>query len=157
MKYCTKCGAELADDAKFCTVCGMAFEDVAPQAEETPVVEVQAPETEAVPFVEEVSQVAPAASQAPVVNSALAGQILKFGILGIAFSSVVSILGIIFGAIARKKGKQYLLETGTERLSGKAKAGYILGKAGVIVGIIATVVWFIYFVIMLAAGMSYMY
>ena len=30
-KICSKCGAEMPDDAKFCTKCGQSFEKIAPQ------------------------------------------------------------------------------------------------------------------------------
>ena len=30
MKYCTKCGAQLSDDAAFCTACGTSVNDSAP-------------------------------------------------------------------------------------------------------------------------------
>ena len=67
---------------------------------------------------------------------------LVFGILSLVFSVV---LGIIFGAIGRKKGNAYVAQGGT--LTGASKVGYILSKVGLILSIIATVFFVIYIVV----------
>jgi hypothetical protein len=36
MKYCSKCGTELADDAAFCVKCGTATQAPAPEQTQTP-------------------------------------------------------------------------------------------------------------------------
>ena len=72
----------------------------------------------------------------------LSTQTLTFGILGLAFAGS-SILGIIFSAIGMKKAKAYVEQFG--ELTGKAKIGRILAKVGLIVSIIMTVFWVLYF------------
>lgn len=51
MKYCTKCGAQLVDEARFCSKCGTKVEDAPinnnqPVVEEKPVEVKEAPQTE---------------------------------------------------------------------------------------------------------------
>ena len=75
--------------------------------------------------------------------------LLVFGILSLVFSVVV---GIILGAIGRKKGKEYVAQGGT--LTGASKVGFILCKVGLILSIIATICFVIY-IIAFAAGYSY--
>ena len=133
--YCTKCGAEIAEGAAFCTNCG----EPAVKAEEV----VEAVEEKAA---EIVTEAAPAATSAPAANPT---PVLVMGIIAIA-TCAYGILGIIFGAIGKKKAKAYLAETGS--LTGAAKVGSILAKVGLIVGIVMTVVWLIYIIIAVAAG-----
>lgn len=71
--------------------------------------------------------------------------LLVFGILSLVFSSIV---GIILGAIGRKKGKAYIAQGGT--LTGASKVGYILSLVGIILGIIVTV----YLVIVIIAAIA---
>lgn len=70
--------------------------------------------------------------------------ILPWGILSVAFAEL-GILGIIFGAIGRSKAKNY---PGT--LTGAAKVGAILSKVGLILGIVMTVFWVLYIIILVA-------
>ena len=74
---------------------------------------------------------------------------LTFGILSLVFCGI---LGIIFGAIGRKKGKEFIAQGG--ELAGAAKVGFILSKVGVILGIIATIVIAIYLIVIIAAAAS---
>ena len=73
--------------------------------------------------------------------------LLVFGILSLALGGIV---GIILGSIGRKKGNQYIFQGGN--LTGQAKVGYILSKAGIIVSIISLVVIVIYIIV--AAGLG---
>ena len=59
---------------------------------------------------------------------------LVFGILSLVLGPV---LAIIFGAIGRKKGKEFLAQGG--ELVGASKVGFILSKIGFILGIICTI------------------
>lgn len=73
-----------------------------------------------------------------------------FGILSLQFSCapILSILGIIFGALAKKWASSIIDNypyTGARLF---AKAGHITGKIGVILGIIFTVFWAIYFTVL---------
>lgn len=78
--------------------------------------------------------------------------VLTMGILALAFCGS-GLLGIIFGAIGKKKAKAYVDYYG--ETTGQVKAGSIMSKIGFIVGIIMTVIWVIYIIIMVAAMASY--
>ena len=71
--------------------------------------------------------------------------LLVLGILSLVFTSIV---GIILGAIGRKKGKAYIAQGG--QLTGASKVGYILSLVGLILGIVVTVIYVIAF----AAGIA---
>lgn len=75
---------------------------------------------------------------------------LTFGILSLVFCGILGILGIIFGAIGRKKGKEFIAQGG--ELAGSSKVGFILSKVGLILGIIATIVIAIYLIVFIAAA-----
>lgn len=70
---------------------------------------------------------------------------LTFGILSLVFSAV---LGIIFGAIGKKKGNEFIAQGGT--LTGASKVGYILSKIGFILAIISTIICVIYIILIIA-------
>ena len=78
--------------------------------------------------------------------------LLVFGILSLALCYIV---GIILGAIGRKKGNAYIAQGGT--LTGASKVGYILCKVGFIVSIVATVFITIYIIVIAAALGSHSY
>ena len=73
---------------------------------------------------------------------------LVFGILSLVLGSIV---GIILGAIGRKKGNEFIAAGGT--LTGSAKVGYILSKVGIILGIITTILIVLY-VILIGVGIA---
>lgn len=96
-----------------------------------------------------VTDAAPAAGVNPVF-----GETLKWGIMALAFASTfwISFLGIVFGLKAKKTSEEALAANNGAPLSGKAKVGSILGKIGLIVGIVMTAFLAIYlFVIMIMA------
>lgn len=72
---------------------------------------------------------------------------LTFGILSLVFSVV---LGIIFGAIGRKKGKEFVAQGG--ELTGASKVGFILSKVGLILSILSTIFFVIYMIVIIAAA-----
>ena len=75
---------------------------------------------------------------------------MVFGIIAACFacSPFISVLGIIFGAIAKNKGTKIILASPASAATRNfAKAGRITGKIGLIGGIIMTVVWTFYFFI----------
>lgn len=74
---------------------------------------------------------------------------LTFGILSLVFCGILS---IIFGAIGRKKGKEFIAQGG--ELAGSSKVGFILSKVGLILGIIATIVIAIYLIVIIAGVAS---
>ena len=85
--------------------------------------------------------------QQPVQQTSAQPNLLVFGILSLVFSSIV---GIILGAIGRKKGKEYIAQGG--ELTGASKVGFILSKVGIILGIVATIVIIIYAIIAAVSG-----
>ena len=82
--------------------------------------------------------------------------ILTFGILAIAFGSTfyLSFLGIVFGAIARSKAKTYLM---SYPLVGRAKVGRILGTVGFVLGIVLTVFFTLWLIVVVFALNSSIY
>ena len=77
--------------------------------------------------------------------------LLVLGILAVVLAEL-GIPGIILGAIGRSKGKKFVQAGGT--LTGAAKVGYILSLVGLILGIVMTVFWVIYLIVIIAAGAS---
>lgn len=73
----------------------------------------------------------------PIRNQGPQPNTLVFGILSLVLCGFFGILGIIFGAIGRGKGNNYVRQGGT--LTGASKAGYILSLLGLIFGIIMLV------------------
>ena len=73
--------------------------------------------------------------------------VLTMGILALAFMGS-GILGIIFGAIGKNKAKAYVDYYG--ETTGQVKAGSIMSKIGFIVGIIMTVIWVLYIILVAA-------
>lgn len=139
--FCPNCGTNVPEGANACPNCG-TFLNAAQPAPEAPVY--QAPPV-----------------QQPIYNAAPVNTvpynttpILVFGILAIAFACTfyLSFLGIVFGAMTKGKVNAYLAQG--YALSGKAKVGSILGKVGLIVGIVMTAIfaiWLLVIVILAAA------
>ncbi|GEM_PF-3594557 len=166
MSFCQKCGAPIEEGAKFCTICGNPVEEKAAEAVqqtvyEAPVYETtsyEAPSYEATPVqeyntYESVSQV-----EAPVYGAnyeveSLSKSSMVLGIVGLCLSLLgfTSIVGIILSAVGLSKAKKVMNILNVRALSGKAKAGHILGKAGIIAGILMTIFMVIYFAIVVLA------
>ncbi len=106
--HCRYCGAPLPEAAAFCSACG------APNA----------PDGMYMPYM---VPVAPDPEEAQ-----RASDILRWGIMGLAFALNFPILGIIFSKIGRNKALDYLEQIGP--WTGKTKVGAILAKAGIIAG-----------------------
>lgn len=136
--FCKSCGNQLPDNAAFCPNCGASF---APAANVDPT-----PVTYAAPINTPSYDSAPAPSPTPI---------LVFGIIALAMacSFWLSFVGIIFGALTRSKVNAYEMQGGQP--SGMVKTGSKLGKAGLIVGIIMTVLFVVYLIVIAAIGASY--
>lgn len=78
---------------------------------------------------------------------------MVFGIIAAYFAWIpfTSIAGIIFGAIAKNKGLAIVNENPASAATRNfAKAGRITGKVGFIAGIIMTIFWSLYFILIIA-------
>ena len=127
--FCTKCGRELADTETYCPYCGQIFShlDGSPY------------------FVPD-----------DTVKDQMAGNVLTWGILSLAFSlsGCLSLLGFIFSFIAKSRALAYRNVFGV--LEGKAKVGRILGKVGFGLGLGYSIFFALYFVAIVALAMSEM-
>lgn len=128
--FCPNCGTNAPDGARACPNCG-TFLNAQPEAP----------------------------AQQPIYNAAPVSTIpynttpiLVFGILALALAGGTGIVGIIFGILTKKKVNEYLGLGG--QLTGKAKVGSILGKVGLILGIVMTVFWAIYITVIIIAAMA---
>lgn len=161
--FCHNCGNALEDGAKFCPNCGTPVAVPEVHTPEEPAAEKIAETVCEEPAVEAPVYEAPAAPvyQAPVAEPAvdptlngMSKSILIFGIIGLAFSCsfYLSLLGIIFSAIGKGKVKAFLAAGG--QLTGKAKVGNILAKVGLILGIVLTVFFVIWLIVIIVAAIS---
>lgn len=131
--FCQKCGNNVADGSTFCPVCGNAMPSPQPAQQVQP------------------AQPTTYYQQAQPTTTSSPGKILAMGIVSLALSTapLAGIASIILGALLFGKVDRYYSEGGLP--SGQVKAGRGLGKAGLIVGIVFTVIWIIYFFGMIAA------
>lgn len=171
--YCSACGFKLKDNSKFCSSCGNPI-----TAEQTPAAAVAAQEyvpgqetvqIQTQPAIRPSNETAKAQMQNAVATpqhqyqdqyqpevapetSEKQNPILIFGIIALAaaVSSMLSFLGIIFGAVAMNKAKKYIELTGHS--PARVSVGKALGKAGLIAGIVMTVFWTLYIVFFVAIG-----
>lgn len=131
--FCRNCGAQIPDDSIFCAACGAQTygEPVNDQQQNHYTPEQNAYNSEA-------------------ENESIASDALRYGIMGLAFSQSVflSILGIIFSSIAKKKAAEYYRRTG--KYGAKAGVGRGLGIGGLALGIFATVFFTIYVIVIAA-------
>ena len=147
--FCQNCGNQIADNTNVCPFCGAPTGAAPVNNNQQPNYGYQQPQPQ--------YQAQP---QQPVVNAtpqmeAQSKSVLTFGILAIAFgcSFFLSFLGIIFGAIAGRKANEFIGMCGV--LYGRAKVGKILGKIGLILGIVLTVFFVIYLFAIIIVALRY--
>ena len=177
--FCPKCGSQVPDGIKFCPTCGNpmqaaapapqpVYQEPAPQPvyqDPTPVVNPQPVYQDPTPVYQDPTPVyqdpapvynniyqepAPQPVKATVDDGGASTPILILGIVGLATAFLpymISIVGIIVSAIGKGKAKNYRAQFGD--LFGKAKVGNGLAKAGVIVGILMTILWFIIIIVLI--------
>ena len=132
--FCSKCGNQLPEDARFCEHCGTPAETPAPATAEI------AP--------------APVKEQTDPELNSMATNTLILGIVGLALSEM-GLPGWIVSSIGLKKAAEFERKAG--KLYGKAKTGRLLAKIGKIVGIVMTiylVMFFIAYFGLLIVGLS---
>ena len=131
--FCRHCGRQLKGDENFCPSCGTAnvtdTADTADTAEsyglrydfgnENPMDEIR--------------------------RSELSGQVLKWGILSLAFaeSGILALLGFIFSFVAAGKARRFRREFGAP--DGRCRTGYILSRVGFGLGLGLTIFFTLYF------------
>ena len=128
---CNNCGSQIDENTNRCSACGRTAN------EDRPDVSVAS------------TYKGPMGNPTPV---------LIWGIIGLAFSCsfYLSVLGIIFSIVGLKKAQSYFDFCGTG--SNQANIGRKLSKAGIIVGIILTILFVIYIVFiskLLNSGLHY--
>jgi hypothetical protein len=124
--FCKNCGRQLDEGESYCPICGT----------------VNSPEAAATGY------------SVPVMDDSvkdrMAGEVLKWGILSLAFAiSCLSLLGFIFSFTAKRKSAEFLNYFGV--LEGRARVGHILGRVGFGVGLGYTIFFVIYFAIIIFA------
>lgn len=96
----------------------------------------------------------PAPASSAMVDS-LSSSALTFGILSVCFCwvPILSIMALVFGAVAKKKGNTVRAMNGS--ITGKAKAGHILGCVGLGCSIGMTVFWTVYIILLVGVACAY--
>ena len=158
MAFCSNCGKELDGGIKFCPVCGTPAE-AAPAAEPVytaPVYEAPKAEPVYTAPVYEAPKAAPSYNPNPVAEvENMVGEAFSSGLAATicAWFPVASIIAIGKGSKALKKREeaQKMAEAYGVTLPGKNIAARILGMVGKIGGIVMTVFWPLYIIILIAA------
>ncbi len=116
--FCPKCGAAINENQRVCPACGHPIAG------------------------EENNVTAATTYKGPLANPV---PVLVWGILGLSFalSFVLSFLGIIFSAVGLHKATSYYAFTGSAP-SNMVRIGRKLSIAGLIVGIILTILFILY-------------
>ncbi len=161
--YCKSCGAPLTDGAKFCTACGAPVMQLTPDPEPpkaAPILDMPEPTAPMyTPVAEEPVYAAPVyAAPESIIPQGTVDSIFTWGLVGLICSLFISILGIIFSAIAMGKAKRCLNEYGY--LPQQAKTGRTLGIVGLILGIVFTVLGIVVLIAVIGAmayGFRYYY
>ncbi len=169
--FCRFCGTQLPDNSAFCPSCGAAQSSVSSTPQPTPVSSEPTYDPSYDPSYKpsyepshepshepsyepsyDAAQFNTPLTNTPAVSST---PILVFGILALSFACTfyLSFLGIIFGAITMSRAKSFLATMGS--LSGKAKTGRILGKVGLILGIVLTAILVFVVTLLIIEAVSY--
>ena len=132
--FCRKCGTELADDALFCTHCGEKVNEK--EAEEAIAVVENSSEAEVVAKAPKEEKPEIPAGATPVMIMGIASLVCAIATFYVYI--VGPLLGVVLGAIARSMGKKYIKANGD--VSSRVRLGRSLGLAGLIVGIVLTII-----------------
>lgn len=174
--FCSNCGNQIPDGARFCGKCGTPVEmpqqqqPVQPQPEAQPQAQVQSEQpvyqqpVYQQPIYQQQTYQQNVYQQESVVDpfyqdmiNSAAGSALTWGILSLVFACTfyLSFLGIIFACVAFSKANNYK-RLNNNILSGKAKVGRGLALGGLIAGIVMTFILFL-FVIVIGEATSEVY
>lgn len=131
--YCSHCGSQIEDGARFCQNCGASADAETNQKMNYDPIDLTST------IVEQAKDDA-------------AGSILGSGIASLIFAFatfLLNFIGIILGAIGLGKARSFEEQFG--ELTPKARVGKILSTVGLIAGIVMTIVWILYIVVIIAA------
>ena len=135
--FCSHCGSEIENGARFCQNCG-ASADATKNEEKM--------SYEPIDLTDTIAEKA---------KDEAAGSALGTGIAAIIFGLIVSLLnfiGIILGAVGI--GKANAVEAQFGELPPKARVGKILSTVGLISGILMTIFWIFYIIFIVALAME---
>ena len=134
--YCQHCGRQLNDGENFCPSCG------AMKPAET---------VNTTGFQYDFGTVS---TVNEVQKDAMAGQVFKWGLMGLIFANTgcLSLLGLIFSIIAKKKAAEFMNVFG--EIKGRALAGRIMGRIGFGIGLAMTIFMTLYIGIFVIAALA---
>ena len=134
--YCQNCGRQLNEGENFCPSCGA----------------VKPAETVNTTGFQYDFGTTNTVNEA--LKSAMAGQTFKWGLLAVIFANTgcLSLLGLIFSIIAKKKAVEY--ENIFGEIKGRAQAGRIMGRIGFGLGLGLTIFMTLYIGIFVIAGFA---
>lgn len=143
MKTCPNCGMTVSDDAMFCENCGasLAVQEAQPQPQYQQAQYQPQPQYQQPQYQTQYQQPV-AAAQPNCLPLAIVGFVLALSWFG-------SLLGIIFSAVSLGKVKRI-----TPPYSGANKAAKVFATLGLIFGIIGTVIFTIYIIVLIAGVIS---
>lgn len=141
---CNSCGAEVSDANDFCPHCGHAMDPASPAAEgggRSPAAQKMNPPASPYPpqgyYPPTPPQVIVTANQQKPTNGlTVAGFVCTLASLFLPFSMILSILGMIFGAVGLSRAKNL---NGAGK--GLAIAGIILSIPTLILGVLVILLW----------------
>ena len=142
--YCSQCGAECPDTAKFCTNCGQPLQGASTQKTEKPKTE----SSEVYMDFSEVTDPMDEVWEAREIQkrNRLAGATLTLGILGMIFSLFcLGPVGFVLSIIAKSKAGQYLRTYGEEEA--RVRSGRKMANVGFVLGLILTIPFVIFLVV----------
>lgn len=141
--YCSQCGAEHPDTAKFCTNCGHPLKQTSEKKTEEPKQEPSEMYMDFSTVIDPMDE-AREAQEAREKNN-LAGATLTLGILGMIFSLLcLGPIGFILSIIAKSKAGRYLRTYGEEEA--RVSSGRKMANVGFVFGLILTIPFVIFFV-----------
>lgn len=133
MSYCTNCGRTFQDGLAYCPNCGSAANGA---------VNYRQPGSYTLNADQQMKKDIETANTLGIVT--LVCSILNFMSLGFGF--LFAIVGIVTGIFGKKKIKEYM-GANKQFPNAKAKSAYNLNKAGIIIIIIAVVLYFLFYAI----------
>ena len=147
--FCQNCGRQLNDGENFCPACGaMKAAESNANANTDFQYDLGTANTDA-----QYSFGAPN-SVSEAVKDEMAGQVFKWGLLGLIFANTgcLSLLGMIFSIIAKNQAANFERTFG--EIKGRALAGRIMGRIGFGFGLGLTIFFALYIFIFVIVGLA---